>query len=118
MDLNIVIITGIVNRCEQKQFGDRKLCKLGVKVLTGYGERQKKEFYNVDIWGKSGEIAADKLSDGSGVTIVGELTVRDYEGKNGPSKSFDVNCWKWKKAVSFDTVSAPSGAQSTEDIPF
>ena len=118
MDLNIVIITGIVNRCEQKQFGDRKLCKLGVKVVTGFGERQKKEFYNVDIWGKSGEIAADKLGDGAGVTIVGELTVRDYEGKNGPGKSLDVNCWNWKKAVTFDTASKPSDMQPTDDIPY
>ena len=112
------MITGIVNRCEMKQIGDSKLCKLGVKVVTGYGERQAKTYFNVDIWGKSGEVAAAKLGDGAGVTIVGELTVREYEGKNGPAKSMDVRASSWRKAITFDTAPKPADMQPSDDIPF
>ena len=118
MDICTVMITGIVNRCELKQIGDKKLCKLGVKVVTGFGDRATKTYFNVDIWGKSGEVAADKLGDGAGVSIVGELTVREYEGKNGPAKSMDVRASSWRKAVTFDTASKPSDMQPTDDIPF
>jgi len=118
MDICTVMITGIVNRCEVKQIGDNKLCKLGVKVVTGYGEKATKTYFNVDILGKSGEVAADKLSDGSGVTIVGQLNVREYEGKNGTAKSMDVRATSWRKAVTFDQQVKSGNFQTDETIPF
>jgi single-stranded DNA-binding protein len=124
MNICAITISGIVNRVEAKNIGGTPLCKLGVKVRVGFGEKARNVFFNVDIWGKPGEAAIGQLRDGSPVVISGKLEPREYEGKNGTATSLDIRCTDWAKPRNFEEMNdkrktdrAMQSADSSE-VPF
>lgn len=124
MNICAITISGIVNRIEAKNIGGTPLVKLGVKVRVGFGEKARNVFFNVDIWGKSGEAAIGQLRDGSPVVISGEFQPREYEGKTGTATSMDIRCNNWAKPRSFEEMndkrkldSAQRSAETSE-VPF
>ena len=58
-----------------------------VASYSGYGDNKKTAWVNCAIWGKRGEKLADYLTKGQQVTVIGELTEDEYEGK----KSLKLN---------------------------
>ena len=122
MNICSITINGIVNRVEMKTIGEHRLCKVGVKVQNGPKDNRATMFFNVDIWGRSGEAAGKILSDGSAIVVAGKLTVREYEGKNGKGYSLDVRADDWTKPRSFENQGerpAPVVQQDRgDDIPF
>jgi single-stranded DNA-binding protein len=50
-------------------------------VPSRQGEDRKGQFYQVEVVGKSAEIAADRLDKGSFVAVSGQLIQRDYKEK-------------------------------------
>lgn len=121
MNICNIVISGIVNRIEAKNIGGTPLTKLGVKVRTGFGDKAHNVFFNVDIWGKSGEAAIGQLRDGSAVVISGEFQPREYEGKNGKAISMDIRCSNWSKPRSFEGMNSQvknSAPAHDSEIPF
>lgn len=51
-----------------------------VPVRQGWGEREQTNWYRVSIWGKRADFAA-KARKGEFVTVTGELTIGEYQGK-------------------------------------
>lgn len=47
------------------------------------GDEAPGQFYDCEIWGKTGEIAADRLSKGSRVSMSGQAVWREWTDKNG-----------------------------------
>mgnify|MGYP003408706911 CR=1 FL=1 len=47
----------------------------------GFGENKSTLWVGTSIWGKRGEALAQHLVKGSQVTVVGELSTEEYEGK-------------------------------------
>jgi len=122
MNICSITISGLVNRVEVKNIGGTPLCKLGVKVRVGFGEKARNVFFNVDIWGKSGEAAMKQLKDGSPVVISGKLEPREYEGKNGTSTSLDIRCTDWAKPRSFEEANSQARTErimaQPGEVPF
>jgi len=122
MNICAITIQGLVNRVEMKTVGGHPLCKVGVKVQNGPKDKRVTMFFNVDIWGKSGEAAGKILADGAAVVVSGKLAVREYEGKNGKGYSLDVRADDWSKPRSFENQGQSQSQITRHDdgaeIPF
>lgn len=61
------------------QAGD--VCSFSVAVKQGFGRDAKSEWFRCSLWGKRGETVARYLRKGMKVTVVGEMTIGEYNGK-------------------------------------
>ena len=80
--------------------GGAQLCSFPVADEAGYGDNKQTLWFDVTNWGKGSEGLARILRKGSKVTVVGELTTREHEGKT----YLQVN------AASVKIMSTPQGA--------
>jgi single-strand DNA-binding protein len=52
-----------------------------VAVDDGYGDKKRTIWFDCSVWGKRGEKLADMLTKGTKVSVSGELSTREHEGK-------------------------------------
>lgn len=58
-----------------------ELCSFNVAAEVGYGDKKQTIWVAVTKWGKGSEGLSRILRKGSKVTVSGELSTREYEGK-------------------------------------
>ena len=87
--MNITTITGNLTKdWEMKKSKDGKTTiATNVVADTDY-QTEKTNFFNVKVIGKIGESYAKYTGKGSKVTIVGKMSLTDYEGKDGVKKQW------------------------------
>ena len=66
---------------ELRQAGNSQVCSFSVAGDTGFGDRKQTHWFNCSLWGRQGEALAQYLTKGSPVTVIGEYSEREYEGK-------------------------------------
>jgi len=78
-----VIISGRTGRdAQHKQTqGGTDLCSFPVAADVGFGDNKQTYWVDVTKWGKGSEGLARILRKGSSVTVVGELSTREHDGK-------------------------------------
>lgn len=52
----------------------------------GYGERKTTNWFSCQVWGKRGESLKEYLAKGQQVTVYGQLTLREWEDRDGNKK--------------------------------
>ena len=78
-----IIITGNLGRdpeIRSTQGGDQ-VCSLNVGVKQGWGDRASSNWFRCSVWGKRAQTVNDNLRKGQKVTVIGELTIGEYNGK-------------------------------------
>jgi single-strand DNA-binding protein len=77
-----ITITGYLSRdAEQRQTqGGQSVTTLNVPVKQGWGDKEQTNWFRANVWGKRSDFAA-KFRKGEFVTVVGELTIGEYNGK-------------------------------------
>ena len=119
-------ITGHLGRDpETRQAGSSSVTSFSVAVNTGYGERKTCTWWNVSVWGKRGETAAQHLHKGDAVTISGEPALRKYESNGEERQSLDIEAHQWAFAggkpegqQAAPQRSAAPEPEFDDDIPF
>lgn len=66
---------------ETKSTSGGDVCSFSVAVKQGFGRDAKSEWFRCSLWGKRGETVARYLRKGMKVTVVGEMTIGEYNGK-------------------------------------
>jgi single-strand DNA-binding protein len=108
------------------------VCSFSVAVKSGYGDKQKTTWVNCALFGKRAEGQLPQyLKKGAQVAISGELTLDEWEGKDGTTqKSIKVNVDDLDLIGGKPEGSAPARSQSQapaapapgddgfDDIPF
>ncbi len=61
--------------------GGTELCNFTVAATIGYGDKEQTIWFDVTKWGKGTDKLASFLTKGKQVTVSGELSTREYEGK-------------------------------------
>jgi single-strand DNA-binding protein len=91
-DLNSVVIVGRLTRDpELKAVGQTSVCNLGIannystKVNEVWEDRPN--FFDVQVWGRRGEVCAEHLTKGRQVVIKGQLRWRSWEAQDGTKRS-------------------------------
>lgn len=122
MNINRVTITGNLTRDPELRAtsGGTPVCSLRVAVNTrrkqGDDWVDKPNYFDVTVWGKQGENAAQYLSKGRAVAIDGRLEWREWEDKGGNKRqSVDIVA----DTVQFLGSGGDGGGQSRQqsDIP-
>lgn len=118
MSINVVVISGNATRdAELRQVGGSPVLEFGVCV----NDRRKNEagewvdvpnFVDVTMWGKRAEALAPMITKGKALTVSGRLHWRQWQGKDGTSRSkLDV--------VASEVVLPPKAkAQAAQDDGF
>ena len=80
--LNVTVAGNLGADAEYKQTqGGAELCRFSVAADVGYGDNKQTYWVDVTRWGKGARGLADILRKGSKVTVTGELTTREHNGK-------------------------------------
>lgn len=78
-----ITIAGRIGRdaeIRSTQSGD-SVCGFTVAVDVRNGREKATNWWRVSLWGKRGEALAQYLTKGASVTVVGEFSLGEYEGK-------------------------------------
>lgn len=78
-----ITIAGRITRdavSRNTQQGD-KVTGFSVAVDDGFGQNKRAIFFDCSLWGKRGDSLAQHLTKGSQVTVSGDLSTREHEGK-------------------------------------
>ena len=88
--MNVFTFDGFLGRdASVKQVGDSSVVEFTVANRVGWGDKEKTNWLNCAAWKK--EKIAPYLTKGAKVAVTGELTVREYQKKDGtPGYSLDV----------------------------
>ena len=93
---NITVSGRLTKDAEVKQAGNgNDFIAFSVGNTTGFGDRERSNFYNVTVFGSraKGLIALSHkgvLTKGAQVVVAGELSPRKYESNNGGGLSLDI----------------------------
>jgi single-strand DNA-binding protein len=85
VSINFVILAGNLTRDVELRYtqGGTAIASFGLAVnkkYTSNGEkREQVSFFDVDAWGKTGELCSEYLQKGSGVIVQGELKQESWE---------------------------------------
>lgn len=72
------------NQADQRfTTGGDGVVSFSVAVKSGYGDKEKTTWANCQMWGKRGESVLPYLGKGQLVGISGEVTLRQYDTKDG-----------------------------------
>jgi single-strand DNA-binding protein len=80
--MQTLTITGYLSR-DAEQANTRNgdaVTRWNVPVKQGWGENERTNWYRISIWGKRADFAA-KARKGEFVTVTGDLTIGEYDGK-------------------------------------
>jgi single-strand DNA-binding protein len=61
--------------------GGDAVCNFSVAVDSRQGREKVTSWFRVSLWGKRGEALCQYLTKGSSVTIIGEFSLGEYDGK-------------------------------------
>ncbi len=53
---------------------------------VGFGDKKTTNWFSCQVWGKRGESLKDYLRKGQQVTVYGQLTLREWQDKDGAKK--------------------------------
>lgn len=103
------------------QAGD-DVCRLNVAVKQGWGDRSQTNWYRVSVWGKRAKSISENCFKGMLVTVVGELTIGEYQGK----AQYDIRAndvaftprGERQERREREPASADGGWDGTTDAPF
>ena len=85
-DINSCTFIGRVTRdAETTMVGAKNtaLTKWGIANNTGFGQYEKTNFFNCQMWGKQGESIKQYLTKGKQICVTGQLEDTSWEGNDG-----------------------------------
>jgi single-strand DNA-binding protein len=93
-----IIITGNLGKDPEQRStqGGDSVTSFSVGVRQGWGDRASTNWFRCSVWGKRGDTIREHLRKGMKATVVGELTIGEYQGK--PQYDVRVNDVDWQPA--------------------
>lgn len=80
--LNLTASGNLGRDAELKTVGGSTVCNFSVGAQSGFGDKKQTEWISCALWGRLGESVSEFLKKGVSVTVGGELSTREYNGKN------------------------------------
>ena len=80
--MKIITIAGNIGRdAEVRNAGQNRVTGWTVAVDDGWGDKKTTIWFDCNWWGQRGEKVAPHIKKGGKITVSGELTKREHEGK-------------------------------------
>lgn len=118
-----ITVTGYLSRdAEQRQTqGGQSVTALNIPVKQGWGDKEQTNWFRANVWGKRADFAG-KFRKGEFVTVTGELTIGEYNGK----PQYEINAADFHSVrtapregggtPAADNPTKPSGGTSYDDL--
>lgn len=96
--MQTILITGNVGKEPEQRTtqGGDSVTSFSVAVRQGFKQDAPTVWFRCSVWGKRGDTIKQYLTKGAKATVVGELTIGEYQGK--PQYDIRVNDVDWAKA--------------------
>lgn len=78
---NITIAGRLGGDATHRATDNSEVTSFNMAVDYGYGDKKETYWWSVSMWGKRGAGLAPHLRKGSSVTVTGEFSAREHEGK-------------------------------------
>lgn len=78
---NITIAGNIGKNAEIRNAGQNKVTGWTVAVDDGWGDNKTTIWFDCNFWGQRGEKVAPYIQKGGKITVTGELSKREHDGK-------------------------------------
>ena len=79
--INVTVAGRLGKDAELRQAGNSQVCSFSVAGDTGFGDKKQSHWFNCSLWGNQGAALQQYLLKGQQVTVIGEYSEREYEGK-------------------------------------
>ncbi len=112
-DMNVCTFIGRVTRdAEMSVVGvkNTSLVKWGIANNTGFGQYEKTNFFNCQMWGKQGENIKQYLTTGKQVCVTGQLEDTSWQDNEGTKHQ------QWTLTVSQVSLLADSQRATQQQV--
>lgn len=120
-DLNSCSFTGRVTKdavVESIGAKGTQITKFSIANNTGFGQYAKTNFFNVQVWGKTGVAIAEYLKRGKQVAVTGMLENQKWTGKDGlEHDSWNLTCQSVTLLADAKATTEPVSVNTEEEIP-
>ena len=79
--IEVIVAGNLTKDAELRQAGNSQVCGFAVAADTGFGDKKQTMFFSCSLWGNQGAAVAQYLKKGNPVTVIGEMSEREYDGK-------------------------------------
>lgn len=79
--IEAIVAGNLTKDAELRQAGNTQVCGFSVAADTGFGDKKQTLFFSCSLWGNQGAALAQYLKKGNPVTVIGEMSEREYDGK-------------------------------------
>jgi len=79
--IEAIVAGNLTKDAELRQAGNSQVCGFSVAADTGFGDKKQTMFFSCSLWGNQGAALAQYLKKGNPVTVIGEMSEREYDGK-------------------------------------
>lgn len=125
---NITIAGRLGGDATHRTTDSSEVTSFNMAVDHGFGDKKTTYWWSVSMWGKRGVSLAPHLRKGSSVTVTGEFSTREHEGKTYlQCRANDITLQGGKpegeRQTSYDEPRGVSASGSTsrdldDDLPF
>jgi len=122
----ITIAGNVGKSAEVRNAGEKRVTGWSVAVDDGWGERKTTLWFDCNWWGARGEKVAPYIQKGGKITVTGELSKREHDGKT--YLTIDVNDVTLQSKAQdnqqggdnggYGSGGRPGGDLDGDDIPF
>lgn len=79
--INVTVAGRLGKDSELRQAGNSQVLGFSLAGDTGFGDKKQSHWFNCSLWGNQGAALQQYLLKGQQVTVIGEYSEREYEGK-------------------------------------
>lgn len=129
---NTIVVTGNLGADPEQRSPGAGPVELRLADNTGYGDRKRTTWWRVTVWGKTGEYAMRSLVKGDLVTVAGEASADEWQGRDGTKRvTLELNAQRLDGPFQRRKLDAPGGEaresyarapahaqRADDDIPF
>ncbi len=114
--INVTVTGNVTKDAETRQVGSDGVTKFDVASNTKVKGEKQVTFISCDIWGKRGAALMPYIKKGGSVTVIGELTKREHDGKTYLGVRVDHIELQGGKSGGSSSGNSPTPSKST-DLP-
>ena len=111
---NCTFVGRLPRDAQLKDVGVNKVCNFSIASDVGFGDKKKTLWIECAMWGKRGEALNSSLVRGQQVTLVGELSTREYESDGVNKTSLSLNI----QSLAFGAAPKEQDDALNDKIPF
>ena len=117
--MNTITVAGRVGRSsELRDAGNTKVANFSVATDVGWGDKKQTLWFGCALFGKRAESISQYINKGDNITVSGELSTRDWEGKTQLEINVNDVQLQGSQGGQSQQQEQPTPPPVSDDVPF